>query len=330
MNIHADKTQGNKNHVVSKDVAQKEHSILNSNADEPAFQFVDNRPETTTHKQLQKMALNSPQTNQALQLQSIANSQTRSTIQKQGIDEEELLQGKFITIQKQPLEEEELLQGKFKTVQEKGLEEEELLQGKFHTVQTQGIEEEELLQGKFEPIQNQENNTGIPDNLKSGIENLSGYSMDDVQVHYNSDKPEGLQAHAYAQGTDIHLAPGQEKHLPHEAWHVVQQKQGRVKPTMQLQNKIHVNDDKGLEKEADVMGGKAIVQTKKISNNDTIQLGKKKQAIKKAKKNNPNGVQHHIRPEYQEQNELQMNLVRQGMDRKEAKREAKKMIKNRK
>ncbi|HAP61901.1 MAG TPA: hypothetical protein DCR93_21180, partial [Cytophagales bacterium] len=34
-------------------------------------------------------------------------------------------------------------------------------------------------------------------------------------------------------GTDIHLAPGQQKHLPHEAWHVVQQKQGRVKPTLQ-------------------------------------------------------------------------------------------------
>jgi hypothetical protein len=27
--------------------------------------------------------------------------------------------------------------------------------------------------------------------------------------------------------------PGQEQHLPHEAWHVVQQKQGRVKPTGQ-------------------------------------------------------------------------------------------------
>ncbi|WP_197714561.1 eCIS core domain-containing protein [Nitrosomonas supralitoralis] len=77
-----------------------------------------------------------------------------------------------------------------------------------------------------QPIQKKENNTGLPDNLKSGIENLSGYSMDDVKVHRNSDKPDQLQAHAYAQGTDIHLGPGQEKHLPHEAWHVVQQKQG--------------------------------------------------------------------------------------------------------
>ncbi|WP_218043744.1 eCIS core domain-containing protein [Flavobacterium gawalongense] len=71
-------------------------------------------------------------------------------------------------------------------------------------------------------IQKKENNTGLPDNLKAGIENLSDYSMNDVKVHYNSDKPDQLQAHAYAQGTDIHVAPGQEKHLPHEAWHVVQ------------------------------------------------------------------------------------------------------------
>lgn len=110
---------------------------------------------------------------------------------------------------------------------------------------------------QHQPIQKKENNTGFPDNLKTGIENLSGYSMDDVKVHYNSDKPFQLQAHAYAQGSDIHLGSGQEKHLPHEAWHVVQHKQGRVKPTMQLKDKVNVNDDAGLEKEADVMGAKA-------------------------------------------------------------------------
>jgi hypothetical protein len=107
-----------------------------------------------------------------------------------------------------------------------------------------------------------ENSTGLPDNLKSGIENLSGYSMDDVKVHYNSDQPTKLQANAYAQGTDIHIAPGQEKHLPHEAWHVVQQKQGRVKPTMQMKGKVNVNDDARLENEADVMGAKALAMGK--------------------------------------------------------------------
>ena len=110
-------------------------------------------------------------------------------------------------------------------------------------------------------VQKKENSTGLPDQLKSGMESLSGYSMDDVKVHYNSDKPAQLNAHAYAQGTDIHLASGQEKHLPHEAWHVVQQKQGRVKPTKQLKSRVNINDDESLEKEADVMGARAL-QTK--------------------------------------------------------------------
>jgi Domain of unknown function (DUF4157) len=101
------------------------------------------------------------------------------------------------------------------------------------------------------------NQNGLPDHLKTSIEDLSGYSMDDVRVHYNSDQPAQLQAHAYTKGTDIHVASGQEKHLPHEAWHVVQQMQGRVKPTMQMKG-VQVNDDKGLEKEADLMGTRAV------------------------------------------------------------------------
>ena len=109
-----------------------------------------------------------------------------------------------------------------------------------------------------EPFQKKENNTGLPDNLKTGVENLSGFSMDDVKVHYNSDKPSQLQALAYAQGSDIHITPGQEKHLPHESWHVVQQKQGRAKPTIQMKAGVNINDDEGLEKEADAMGSKAL------------------------------------------------------------------------
>jgi hypothetical protein len=101
------------------------------------------------------------------------------------------------------------------------------------------------------------NNTGLPDNLKSGIESLSGFSMDDVRVHYNSSKPATVQALAYTQGTDIHVAPGQEKCLPHEAWHVAQQMAGRVSPTTNI-NGMPVNDNAGLEHEADVMGEKAV------------------------------------------------------------------------
>lgn len=112
-------------------------------------------------------------------------------------------------------------------------------------------------QAQAEIVQKVENKTGMPNNLKSGIENLSGMNMSDVRVHYNSAKPASVGAHAYAQGSNIHLGPGQEKHLAHEAWHTVQQKQGRVQPTTSV-NGVAVNDSPSLEKEADVMGAKAM------------------------------------------------------------------------
>jgi hypothetical protein len=99
------------------------------------------------------------------------------------------------------------------------------------------------------------NNTGLPDALKTGMESLSGVSLDDVKVHRNSPKPAQLQAHAYAQGTDIHIAPGQDHHLAHELWHVVQQKQGRVSANMR-NNGSQVNDNPALEKEADTMAAR--------------------------------------------------------------------------
>jgi Domain of unknown function (DUF4157) len=102
-----------------------------------------------------------------------------------------------------------------------------------------------------------ENLTGLPDNLKAGVESLSSMSLDEVRVHYNSSKPAALQALAYTQGTDIYVGPGQESHLPHEAWHVVQQKQGRVQPTIQAKE-VSINDDGRLEHEADLMGAKAL------------------------------------------------------------------------
>lgn len=98
---------------------------------------------------------------------------------------------------------------------------------------------------------------GLPDGLKAGIEGLSGLSMDDVKVNYNSSSPSDVQALAFAEGNEIHLGPGQEEYLGHEAWHVVQQKQGRVAPTVQKKGVGSVNDDASLEREADVMGARA-------------------------------------------------------------------------
>lgn len=124
-----------------------------------------------------------------------------------------------------------------------------------------GLEDEELLPTQTKSIvqKKEENNTGMSDQLKSGVEQLSGMDMSDVKVHYNSSQPAQLNALAYAQGTDIHVAPGQEKHVPHEAWHVVQQKQGRVQATTQMKENIPVNDDVTLEREADVMGAQALL-----------------------------------------------------------------------
>lgn len=100
---------------------------------------------------------------------------------------------------------------------------------------------------------------GLPAGLQRGVEALSGVSMEGVQVHRDSDRPAELGALAFAQGRDIHLGPGQEAQLPHEAWHVAQQAQGRVQATTQLAGSS-VNDDDGLEHEADVMGAKALAQ----------------------------------------------------------------------
>ena len=97
---------------------------------------------------------------------------------------------------------------------------------------------------------------GLPEPLKTSIEAMSGLAMDEVRIHRNSAKPAAFGALAFTQGSDIHLGVGQETLLPHEAWHVVQQKQGRVTPTGRRRGK-EVNDDRGLEREADRMGGRA-------------------------------------------------------------------------
>jgi hypothetical protein len=97
----------------------------------------------------------------------------------------------------------------------------------------------------------------LPSELRTGVESLSGMDMGNVRVHYGSPLPARLNALAYAQGPNIHLARGEEKHLPHEAWHVVQQMQGKVQPTTRVEG-VGVNDDAALEREADRMGTRAV------------------------------------------------------------------------
>jgi len=244
-----------------------------------AAQFENNRAAAANMQTLQALADNSTRSQQLSGMQAMVNDSPHQLAQRK--QAQDVFGG---TAQLMAPEEEELLQGKFagqaETAQLQSVEDEELLQGKFSghaaTAQLQGTEDEELLQGKFSDhaattqLQGAEekNRTGMPDNLKAGMENLSGMSLSDVQVHRNSAKPAALDALAYAQGSDIHLGPGQEKHLPHEAWHVVQQRQGRVKPTVQMAGHA-VNDDVSLETEADVMGARALNQGPATSKTQT-------------------------------------------------------------
>lgn len=203
--------------------------------------IIDHRPTASAQLQRQKLSDQSQQSAQLKQHLGHLNTDQHTTAQRQ--IEEEPTQKKADITQREK-EEEPAQRAKL---------DEEPKQGKFATAQK--MKEEEPTQKKSA---GSINNTGLPNQLKAGIESMSGMSMDHVKVHYNSDKPAQLNAHAYAQGSDIHVAPGQEQHVPHEAWHVVQQAQGRVKPTMQMKMGVPVNDDAGLETEADVMGAKAM------------------------------------------------------------------------
>jgi len=238
------------------------HVIVNR----PLQDMAHDRPQLQTSAPLPAKMSNSPRVQAWADLQARISNSLRPVVQRQeGLEEDELqMQAAPGTLQRQELEDEELLQGKMEPVQrQEGLEEEEeLLQG-----QGMEMEDEELLQGRFTsseaPVQRQDaaapvaNHTGMPDHLKAGLEQLSGQDLSGVRVHYNSAKPAQLNALAYTQGKAIEVGPGQEQHLAHEGWHSVQQMQGRVKATRQAQG-VSINENVGLEHEADVMGAKAL------------------------------------------------------------------------
>ena len=121
-------------------------------------------------------------------------------------------------------------------------------------------DEDEEIQMKADIV----NNTGIPDNVKQKMEDSFGTDFSDVRIHSESPQAPEVGALAYTQGTDIHFAPGQFKPdtsagqqlLGHELAHVIQQAEGRVQPTTEIGG-MSVNDDGGLEHEADVLGAKA-------------------------------------------------------------------------
>ncbi|WP_199351089.1 DUF3626 domain-containing protein [Haliangium ochraceum] len=103
----------------------------------------------------------------------------------------------------------------------------------------------------------------MPRAVQAKMEHAFDTDFSAVRIHEGS-QATSLGAHAFAQGSDIHFAPGQydpgsqrgQELLGHELAHVVQQSEGRVNATRQAHGAA-INDEPALEAEADVMGARA-------------------------------------------------------------------------
>ncbi|MBK6371858.1 MAG: DUF4157 domain-containing protein [Saprospiraceae bacterium] len=111
----------------------------------------------------------------------------------------------------------------------------------------------------------------MPDETLNKMSSSFGTDFSDVNIHSDSKSATDAGALAYTQGNDIHFAPGQydpssqsgQELLGHELTHVQQQREGRVQANNEV-NGMPLNDDKGLEAEADE-GGRMAVQMKEDS-----------------------------------------------------------------
>lgn len=103
----------------------------------------------------------------------------------------------------------------------------------------------------------------MPAPVRARMERSFGADFSSVRIHQGG-RAAAAGALAYTQGEDIHFAPGQYapdtdggmRLLGHELAHVVQQREGRVRPTRQAAG-LAVNDNDGLEREADLAGDRA-------------------------------------------------------------------------
>lgn len=216
--------------------------------------FHTNHPQAAYQRKIATLMNNSPQVNSIAQLQKrVTNSARIASFNDKP----------FITVnapvQRAPMKEEELKQAKFTAQRKKKLDEEKL-QGKFPNQNTT-----QLKHNNKATAQRNSSASGIPDNVKINMETATGHDFSNVQLHKNSSKAVDVGALSYAQGNDIHFAPGQfspnttagKSLLGHELTHVAQQREGRVQPTVEVSG-MPVNDNPSLETEADTIGGNAL------------------------------------------------------------------------
>jgi len=139
---------------------------------EATLEFVDNRPEAVAQGKLQALIQQSPHVQRLTQQRATITDSPYQVAQRQR------LAGLFgRPVQRQPLEDDKLLQGKFAN----------------HAAPTQFQSE----------VEKPENCTGLPDNLKAGVEHFSGMAMGKVKVPHNASPSAQLNALAYTQGEDV-------------------------------------------------------------------------------------------------------------------------------
>lgn len=138
----------------------------------------------------------------------------------------------------------------------------------------QRAKEEGNLAVGYRSYQKKVNRTGIPTQLKERLEQSTGVSLDDVRVNYNSGLPARLDALAYTKGNRVEIGSGQERHLPHELGHVVQQKLGMVRANAMHPSGEAMNTDQSLERQADEIGaGKRVAIAQRMGNNVVQRCG---------------------------------------------------------
>lgn len=108
------------------------------------------------------------------------------------------------------------------------------------------------------------NADNLPYDIQMKMESTFNEDFSNVTIHQNSYEASALNALAYTQVEEIYFAPGHfntesskgQELIGHEIAHVVQQREGRVHATSNVNGKP-INDDRNLEKEADAMGKKS-------------------------------------------------------------------------
>ncbi|MFM7203437.1 MAG: DUF4157 domain-containing protein [Myxococcota bacterium] len=120
----------------------------------------------------------------------------------------------------------------------------------------------------------------LQDSVRDKMEGAFGADFSSVRVHTDG-QADAIGAQAFTQGDDIHFGQGQyapenssgQELLGHELTHVLQQRAGRVSTTTQARG-LELNDDAGLEKEADLLGAQAaqgqVIQVPGHSRQETL------------------------------------------------------------